>query len=376
MLCFALLANAQYQLEWNEHCYLELPDPPYNGYMISAIWNVNNNCLTFHETSEVGAIIYPNHYFEGTSIVTCNYRYEYYRNGRMYTSTGIASFSIQFKSKQVVLNKSEISLNIGQTEKISASFPGVTYIPSGANMKWESSDSDIVSVSSSGSGSTNWSATVKALKSGKAKITFDPVIGPPQTCVVNVAYIAPEKATLKPNPLNVTVGKTQKFQISYSPEGASAKSIVWESSNTNIATVSSTGVVKGIAEGKATVTATTDNGVKCSAEINVLPLPTSVSLPSSVTVNVGYSQTLTPTLTPSNSECTYKWSSSNTSIATVSSGKVTGVKAGTTTISVTTENGKTATCQVIVQTTPVELNAKNAGNRATVIENMVKRLLK
>ncbi len=374
LLCFALIANAQYQLEWDEHCYLRIPAPPYNGYVARATWNVNNNNLTFHEADEAGAIIYPNHYFEGTSIVTCNYRYEYYRNGRMYTGTSVASYTISFKSKTAVLDKSEISLSIGKTEKINVSFPGVTYIPS-VNMTWKSSDSDIVSVSSSSS-SNYWTATVKALKSGKATITFDPVIGPPKTCVVNVAYIAPEKATLKPNPLTVTVGKTQKLQITYSPDGASAKSLSWESANTNIATVSSTGVVKGIAEGKTTVTATTDNGVKCSAEIVVNPLPTSVSLPGSVSVHVGYSQTLTPSLTPSNSECSYTWKSSNTSIATVSSGKVTGVKAGTATITVTTENGKTATCQVTVKNTPVELNSKNAGNRAAVIEDMVKRLLK
>lgn len=374
MLCFALFANAQYHLEWDEHAYLEIPDPPFNGYVAHAIWNVNNNNLTFKVADEAGAIIYPNHYFEGTSVVTCNYRYEYYRNGSYQTGTSVASYTITFKSKEAVLDKSEISLAIGKTETIKASFPGVSSISGSPKMTWKSSDEDIVSISSN-NGATNWSAKIKAVSSGKAIITFDPVIGPPKTCIVNVAYITPQKAILTPNPLNVTVGKTKKLGINYSPEGASAKKVTWESSNSNIATVNSNGIVKGIAEGKTIVTATTDNGIKTTAEIIVLPLPSSVSIPNTLTVYVGYSKTLTPSVMPTNSETSFTWKSSDTSVATVSSGKVTGKKSGSATITVTTENGKTSVCEVTIKSAPIELNSKNANNRANVIETIVKRSL-
>ena len=125
-LFFTLAVQAQYYLEWKEYAFLEIPDPPYNGYVAHATWNVNNSNITFDEADEAGAIIYPNHYFEGTSIVTCNYRYEYYRNGRYQTGTSVASYSVTFKSKNAVLDNSEISLNIGQTATIKASFPGGT----------------------------------------------------------------------------------------------------------------------------------------------------------------------------------------------------------------------------------------------------------
>lgn len=374
MLCFTLFANAQYHLEWDEHAYLEIPDPPFNAYVAHATWNVNNSNLTFKEADEVGAIIYPNHYFEGTSIVTCNYRYEYYRNGRYQTGTSVASYSITFKSKEAVLDKSEISLAIGKTETIKASFPGVSSIFGSPMMTWKSSDEDIVYVSSN-TGVTNWSAKIKAVSSGKATITFDPVIGPPKTCVVNVPYIAPSQANLMPNPLNVTVGKTKRLDISYSPEGASVKKVTWESSNTNIATVSTSGVIKGIAEGKTIVTATTDNGIKATAEVYVLPLPSSVSLPDSLIIYVGYSKTLIPSVIPANSETSFTWKSSDTSVATVSAGKTTGEKYGSTTITVTTENGKTSFCEVTIKSTPVKLNSRNANNRANVIDAIVKRSL-
>lgn len=375
MLCLGGSVSAQYCLEWDEYAYLQIPDPPFDGYVAHATWNVNNRNLTFKEADEAGAIIYPNHYFEGSSIVTCNYRYEYYRNGNYQSGTSVASYTVTFKSKEAVLDRSEISLSIGQTGTIKASFPGVSSISGSPKMTWESSDEDIVSVSSS-TGSTNWTAKIKAVASGKATITFDPVIGPPKTCVVNVAYIEPNNATLTPNPLNVTVGKTKKLSISFSPEGASAKKIIWESSNSNIATVSTSGQVKGVAEGNAVITATTDNGIKATANIVVLPLPTSVSLPNSLTVFVGYSKTITPTVLPENTETSYTWKSSDSSVATVSSGKITGVKAGKTTITVTTANGKTANCVVTIKSAPVELNAKNATNRASVIETIVKRSIK
>lgn len=74
--------------------------------------------------------------------------------------------------------------------------------------------------------------------------------------------------------------------------------------------------------------------------------------PTSATVNVGSTTTITATVAPA--DATNKnvtWSSNNTSVATVnSSGVVTGVAAGSATITVTTQDGnKTATCAITVQ---------------------------
>ena len=374
-LCFTLVASAQYHLEWDEHVYLPIPDPPFNGYVARATWNVNNSNLSFDEADEAGAIIYPNHYFEGASIVTCNYRYEYYRNGSYQTGTSVASYTITFNSKEAALDKSEISLSVGQTATIKASFPGVSYIHGNPEMTWSTSDKYTVSITRT-TESPNWTAKIKAVASGSATITFDPIIGPPKTCHINVAYIAPTSAKLTPNPLTVTAGKTKKFDISYSPDGATAKSVTWGSSNENIATVTSTGIVTGISAGKAVITATTDNGIQTKADVIVQPAPSSVSIPSTLLLYVGYTRTLTPSILPENSETSYTWASSDTSIITVSSGKITGKKAGTATITVTTDNGKTANCEVTVQKTPIDLNVQNANNRLTVIETLVNRIIK
>lgn len=80
-------------------------------------------------------------------------------------------------------------------------------------------------------------------------------------------------------------------------------------------------------------------------------LPTGVSLnKTSATVNEGESLTLTATIIPSNStNKTLTWTSSNTSVATVSNGVVTSKAEGNTTITVKTSNGKTATLNLTVK---------------------------
>ena len=58
------------------------------------------------------------------------------------------------------------------------------------------------------------------------------------------------------------------------PNNATNKSLDWTSSNTNVATVSSTGVVKGVAKGTAMITATTgDSGKTAKVKIKVTGSP-------------------------------------------------------------------------------------------------------
>lgn len=85
---------------------------------------------------------------------------------------------------------------------------------------------------------------------------------------------------------------------------------------------------------------------------------------SSLNIEVGTTYSLHATVTPNNAtEQSVSWSSNNTSVATVDqSGKVTAVKAGTATITVTTEDGgKTATCVVTVETKSNVENPEEGG---------------
>ena len=76
----------------------------------------------------------------------------------------------------------------------------------------------------------------------------------------------------------------------------------------------------------------------------------SISIDETLTLGVGMSRNLTVTYDPCYIEEEITWTSSNKNIATVDAeGRVTGVKAGTCTITATAKSGPTATCQVTVE---------------------------
>ena len=85
--------------------------------------------------------------------------------------------------------------------------------------------------------------------------------------------------------------------------------------------------------------------------VTVRKAPESVKLGNSkVTMTEGAAKTLKATLSPSGSRTSLTWKSSNTKVAQVSdSGRVTAKAKGTATITVTTGNGKKATCKVTVK---------------------------
>jgi hypothetical protein len=153
------------------------------------------------------------------------------------------------------------------------------------------------------------------------------------------------------------------------------RTVTWTSSDSAIATVSSSGLVTGIGEGTALITAT--RGLKSgSATVTVTPSVggTSVAPVDSVRVTLA-ATSLNPGQTTQATATTYdsadnvltgrtiSWSSSNTAVATVSgSGLVTAVALGTSQISATSE-GKSGSAALTVATAPPP-----TGNPGTVTD--------
>ena len=136
---------------------------------------------------------------------------------------------------------------------------------------------------------------------------------------------------------------------------------VWSSSNASAATVSASGVVTGVAAGVATINYTVTNTSGCvttsSLVINVNAVPVNIPIGGPNTVCVG--STITNFANPGG-----VWSSSNVSIATVAqNGIITGVAAGTATISYTITNAagcsSTVTKVVTVNALPTVAVAAN-----------------
>lgn len=171
---------------------------------------------------------------------------------------------------------------------------------------------------------------------------------------------------------NMTMKVGQSQYIIYSLSPSKNASLTFSSSNTSVATVSSSGEVKAVGQGSATITIEQNMGYDayCYVTVTEPVAATAISLPAEATVDVYSTKTLYPTIEPSEANPTLTWKSNKTSIASVDqNGKVTGNNPGTATVTVTTDNGLSASCAVTVNDvdrTPREFNIDDAFSQKTV----------
>ena len=130
---------------------------------------------------------------------------------------------------------------------------------------------------------------------------------------------------------------------------AEGKTLLYRSSDKKVASVSAEGVVTALKKGHATIAVGYDTTLLALCKVTVTAAPKRVTLSAgNMVLSVGDTQELTATLTKGSASA-LTFSSANDNIAAVdASGKVTGVSAGKTTVTVQTFNGKTAECNVYV----------------------------
>lgn len=156
--------------------------------------------------------------------------------------------------------------------------------------------------------------------------------------------------------------------------------ITYTSSNTEVATVSDTGLVTAVAKGEATITAEagdiTDTIKITVTEAVVPPVPVieveSVTLnKTEITLEAGTTETLTATVLPENAtDKTVTWETSNAEVATVANGVVTAVAKGEATI--TAKAGeKSATCKVTVTETDYSIAQITTANQTYTVRGEV-----
>lgn len=162
--------------------------------------------------------------------------------------------------------------------------------------------------------------------------------------------------TLNSSSLSVETGKTGQLTATVAPANATNKAVSWSSDNTDVVTVDNTGKVTAVKAGTANITVKTTDGAKsakCVVTVKNASVPvTGISLDKAeASVEEEATTQLTATVTPSNAtNNVVTWKSENEATATVdSTGKVTGVAAGTVNIIATTVDGaKTAQCALTV----------------------------
>lgn len=164
---------------------------------------------------------------------------------------------------------------------------------------------------------------------------------------INVIENDKEIKSIKINASNskVKTGDTIQLTVEYTPSDAEDKGVTWKSSDTSIATVDSSGKVKGVKAGTVIITATAKNGISQTQTITVESRGSSQQSAafycSPSTLQIGRASTLTVTSTTHTITGQSPYSNSCTGVATVTSTVVKGIASGICTINmlVQTTNG-------------------------------------
>ncbi|WP_171632450.1 polysaccharide lyase family 8 super-sandwich domain-containing protein [Paenibacillus plantarum] len=168
------------------------------------------------------------------------------------------------------------------------------------------------------------------------------VIKPVPTAVDNV--------NLDVSALTLLTGTEHQLNATISPASASNKAVTWSSSDSSIISVDDNGVVKGLVDGTATITAVSvGNPSKiATCVITASSHVTGISLDRTAsTIPKGKNLVLNATRIPFNATDPILWSSSDESVAIVRDGVVFSKGTGTVTITATS-GGHSADCQVTV----------------------------
>jgi len=231
-------------------------------------------------------------------------------------------------------------------------------------VSWASSNAHVASVGGSGLG-----VTVSAVGAGEVEITVRTSEGgftDTFRMFVSDGSVPATGVTLDRTTMSLVPGGSALLVASLWPSDATDQSFTWTSSNTSAVTVVGNGptaMVTAVATDKAaaTITVKTASGgytATCNVTVDTYTVPAnSVSL-SAASLEIttrGGTIAVTATLLPSNAEAAVTWTSSATSVATVTSPGlstvITPVAEGYATITATA-SGKTASCTVRVVNKP------------------------
>ena len=241
--------------------------------------------------------------------------------------------------QDIQLDKTKETLEVGKTVSLTA-----TVLPSNASNRsvtWSSDNEKVAKVSSDGK--------VTAVGKGTATITVCSNDGTnvKATAVITVkaTSVSATKVKLSKTSLVLKPKQSKTLKATVLPSKTTNKSVVWSSSNPEVATVKN-GKIVAKSVGTTTITVKTKDGSKKKATCVVTVANIKLNK-KKATLNKGEKLTLKATVSGESQKVT--WKSSNSKIATVTkSGKVTAKKAGTATITAKA-NGVKVTFKVTVK---------------------------
>jgi uncharacterized protein YjdB len=245
-------------------------------------------------------------------------------------------------------------MSVGQTTQLAATLKDASgNVLSGRAVTWSSSNAGVATVSSSGlvTGVAAGPTTITATSEGKSG-----------TAAVTISNVAVGSVAVQPQ--GPTIMQGANVQLSATVRDVNGvvvtdRVVTWTTSSAAVATVSASGVVTGVGSGSVTITATSE-GKSGTTSVTVLAVPVAsvtIQPASPDTVFIGYTAQLTAITKDSDGGVlngrVVTWHSNNTAIASIdAAGLVSGIAAGSTTITATSE-GKTASVTMVSIKAPV-----------------------
>lgn len=285
-------------------------------------------------------------------------------NGNVVTTVAVVQVTVRDGVKGISLDSYEKTIRVGDTITISPIFNPATAF--NKEVKWAVSKGGVASIKASGVSNVQ----VTGVKAGTTLITGTTTDGGYSVaCLITVVpKPTPSNTKVTVSPKTKYLKKGKSFYVTATVTGTSNKKVKWKSSKKKVCTVSSSGKVKGKKIGTAYITATARDGSGAYArcKVRVVRRVTKLTLNKySARVLVGSTLKLKAKIKPKNATVKkLKWTSSDTTIATVdSSGRVMGLAEGMVKIRVKTIDGsnKSKTCIVRVME-PVDATGVDVAN--------------
>ena len=199
---------------------------------------------------------------KGTCTITC-------AAADGYGAKSTCSVTVKQQITSIALSEASTSLWVGDTKTITA-----TATPTSANntaVKWSSSDTKVATVSSNG--------TITAIGKGSCTITCTAAdgYGTKSTCKVTVKQQV-NSIDLGYETLTMICGTEKILTPTINPSNADVQTLIWNSSDKNVADVTSDGVLTAVNPGTATITCASTDDFKKESSITVIVEPLEITI--------------------------------------------------------------------------------------------------
>ena len=304
---------------------------PDNATYPEVEWKSNDESVATVDKNGVVTAVAP-----GSAIITCTSKDSLVSAFcRVYVPVPVGNFTIELGS---------LSLSKGASADLSITAYPINH---DEGFTFASSDNTVLTVDSQ-------TGRVTGVGAGTATVTaVSSLTG--KTAEIEILVIQPvESISFELSEYNgAYTGLTHQLRYNIYPADAYNQSVRFESSDNSIATVTADGFITYHKKGEVTIKVISlEKGLYSECKVKVAQSPETVYLSSSSkTLSVGEEHQLTFAITPVDADNqTVFWSSTASDVVFVDqSGKITALMPGTATITVTTWNGKTASCKITVE---------------------------